>query len=233
VAGVDGSRGGWVVALFPSGVSGIRQGLLRLATSFEEVLSLDPAADVLAVDIPIGLSAERRPGGRGCDREARRLLGPRRSSVFSPPWRGALEARRYDQVRSEGLTIQCFNILPRIREVDRAMTAALQARVRESHPELAFLRLAGAPLGHPKRTPAGRRERLRALRRAPRGFVEAMGRVFRDGTGPLRRRDAAPDDLLDACVLAWTALRIARGGARRLPQEPEVDSRGLRMEIWW
>ena len=55
MAGADGCRGGWVVALFPSGVSGRRPGLLRLAASFDEVLSLEPRADVLAVDIPSGI----------------------------------------------------------------------------------------------------------------------------------------------------------------------------------
>jgi len=42
---------------------------------------------------------------------------------------------------------------------------------------------------------------------------------------------AARDDLYDALVLAWTATRLARGAAARLPAEPEGDGRGLRMEI--
>src|SRR5262249_18232362 len=44
---------------------------------------------------------------------------------------------------------------------------------------------------------------------------------------------AKPDDVLDACVAAWTAERKTIGRARRVPQAPPVDTRGLRMEIWF
>ena len=44
-------------------------------------------------------------------------------------------------------------------------------------------------------------------------------------------RGAAPDDLFDATVLTWTALRVLRGKERRFPELPDYDSRGLRMEI--
>jgi predicted RNase H-like nuclease len=39
------------------------------------------------------------------------------------------------------------------------------------------------------------------------------------------------DDLLDACAAAWSALRIARGAHRTLPDLPKRDSRGHRMAI--
>ena len=50
---------------------------------------------------------------------------------------------------------------------------------------------------------------------------------------PFRRTQVAPDDLLDAYVLTRTACRIATGQASRVPPAPPVDSRGLRMEIWF
>ncbi|TMG01274.1 MAG: DUF429 domain-containing protein [Chloroflexi bacterium] len=40
------------------------------------------------------------------------------------------------------------------------------------------------------------------------------------------------DDYVDALACAWTALCVARGNARRIPSEPELDERGLRMEMW-
>ena len=43
----------------------------------------------------------------------------------------------------------------------------------------------------------------------------------------------AIDDLLDAMAILWTADRYATGAAERLPESPEVDERGLRMEIWF
>ena len=39
------------------------------------------------------------------------------------------------------------------------------------------------------------------------------------------------DDLYDALALLWTAGRILRGEAERVPHDPPSDSRGLLMEI--
>ncbi len=36
----------------------------------------------------------------------------------------------------------------------------------------------------------------------------------------------------DACVACWSAERILRGEAVRIPDDPPLDARGLRMEIW-
>jgi len=42
----------------------------------------------------------------------------------------------------------------------------------------------------------------------------------------------ARDDILDACVCCWSAERIRKKKAIRVPEERLVDSCGLRMEIW-
>src|SRR5205814_8621714 len=89
----------------------------------------------IAIDIPIGLSDD---GPRACDLAARRLLGrPRGSSVFPAPCRGALVATTYRRActvsrRSVGvaLSLECFNIVPKIREVDALMPPARQVFVR-------------------------------------------------------------------------------------------------------
>ena len=39
------------------------------------------------------------------------------------------------------------------------------------------------------------------------------------------------DDALDAIVAAWTAGQAVLGKARTLPENPSLDSKGLRMEI--
>lgn len=208
--GVDGCRGGWLAVPLGGGpalVHGTFAGLLRA----------EPDA-TLAVDVPMGLLDEGRMGDRACDKEARRLLGPRRASVFPPPLRHRLDATE----RPPGMSHQSFGILPRIREVDAAMSPALQARCVEAHPELAFAMLAGHPMRHPKRTAEGAGERRRALGLIP-------GRPF--ARLPARPAGAARDDLLDACVLAWTAARVAARESLRVPVVPLVDSRGLRMEI--
>ena len=198
------------------------------------MLALAEKPIVLAVDMPIGLLDRPLPGGRSCDREARKLLGrPRASSVFTPPTRPGLAAADYSDVprlNGAGMSKEAFNILPKIREVDETITASDQKRVFEAHPELAFSALAGAPMRHNKKTAEGRRERVRLLRRI-------FGRAFQD---PVRLRlehgaaNVAFDDVVDAYVLAHVADRIRRRSAVRLPAaEPQRDKRGLRMEIWY
>ena len=187
----------------------------------------------IAIDMPIGLLDRPVPGGRTCDREARKLLGRgRASSVFTPPTRPGLSASVYADVPSfngAGMSKEAFNILPKIREIDDAIAVSDQKRVFEAHPELAFAALAGAPMRHNKKTAAGRRDRVRLLRRL-------FGSSFQD---PVRLRlehgaaKVALDDVVDAYVLALVADRIRRGLATRLPAaKPPCDRRGLRMEIW-
>ena len=172
---------------------------VRVVPSFSEIV--EARFELVLIDIPIGLLDE---GPRSCDVEARKLLGPRRSSVFPAPSRRLLRARSY---RGQ-CSIQLWNILGKIREVDQVMTPRLQRRVRESHPECSFALLNGAPMRFPKKTPEGLAER-RAL------------------VGPVRRLPgAAEDDVLDACALLWSARRrhVALGDGGR-------DERGLRCEI--
>jgi predicted RNase H-like nuclease len=233
VAGVDGCRAGWVVVLVEQNSKGIQAHQTRLCSRFEEVLILDPKPAAIAIDIPIGLLAESQPGGRECDRQARRLLGRRASSVFTPPTRNLLEATHYEQVRAYGLSIQAFGIVPKIREVDRMITAALQNLVYEAHPELAFRFLVGSPMQHNKKIGKGREERLQALAQAPGDLFRGIRQAFTDDLKTFKRTQVAPDDLLDAYAVAWTALRIANQQAECLPANPLLDRKGLRMEIWY
>jgi predicted RNase H-like nuclease len=240
VAGVDGCRGGWIVVLLQR-TGNTWAPHVTLCPTFADVLTLDPKPAAIAIDIPIGLLDKPQPGGRECDRQARKLLGRRASSIFTPPTRPMLKASRYEQVRTQGLSIQSFNILPKIREVDQLMTPQLQRIVHEAHPELAFMSLAGAPTQYNKKTQEGQEERLQALqhllrfipfpsekRTKVRGVKEEL---FSPATFP--RSQAALDDLLDAYVLAWTAHRIASGQANHVPVEPTLDEKRLRMEIWY
>jgi predicted RNase H-like nuclease len=232
VAGVDGCRAGWVVVLVQQ-TPDMQEHDIRLYPYFAEVLSLSPRPAVMAVDIPIGLLDEHQAGGRECDQQARRLLGRRASSVFTPPTRVLLAATRYEQVRSHGVSIQAFGILSKIREVDRLMTPELQTSVYEAHPELAFRSITGAPMPHNKKTPAGREERLRALEGVLGRLFRGIRPAFESDLMAFKRSQIAPDDLLDAYVLAWLALRIVEGQASRVPPNPPIDEKGLRMEIWY
>ena len=206
VAGVDGCRAGWAVAL--ANCDEILD--VRVVPTFADVLALRPSA--IAVDMPIGLA---ETGSRACDIEARRRLGPRRSSVFPAPLRPMLEADTYQAALAVGgLSKQAYFLLPKIREVDALMTPRRQGTIVEAHPELCFAHLLDHPCRAPKRTPEGRAERQTVV-----SFT-----IDRPPTG------AAWDDVLDACALVETARRLVNGGVERLGDGAR-DRKGLRCEI--
>jgi predicted RNase H-like nuclease len=228
IAGVDGCRAGWVVALLDV-VTG--RTAFRVVPKFSDVLTLCEKPVVIGVDMPIGLLDAAERGGRACDRLARDLLGwPRRNSVFSPPVRGALAAdtfpsacrlNRASSPLGIGISKQCFAIFGKLNEVDAAMSPAVQSRVFEVHPELSCTAmLAGKPMAYGKKTPSGRTERLGVL--ALTGLATTVPTVA----------GATSDDVLDALAACWTARRIHEGQAVRVPHHPPVDARGLRTEIW-
>ena len=233
VAGVDGCPAGWIVALARIRHERLDALSFILCAHFDEVLHLEATPTIIAVDMPIGLLPAPQPGGRLCDRQARRILGRRASSVFSPPSRRILHAMHYDEVRTQGMSRQAFGILPKIREVDRVMTPALQSTVYEAHPELAFTAAAGLPMRYNKKTAAGREERLQALVQAAEPRLRHPDQLLSQGLSAFKRTQVASDDLLDAMVLTRTAYRIATAQATCLPLEPPADSLNLRMEIWF
>jgi predicted RNase H-like nuclease len=228
VVGVDGCPGGWVSARYDLASNSLT---LRVYSSFADILAAYLDAPCIAVDIPIGLE-EGRP--RQADVEAHKVLGPRKSSVFSSPDRRLVEVAAYADANArsrllldKGISRQAHAIYPRVAEVNGLLSPRLQERVVEVHPEVCFWALAGgAPMAHPKRTPEGFEER-RAL----------LASAFPGADVPSRSdarhlaRPAVPDDILDAIVAAWTARRFARGEAGRMPDPPPTDSAGLRMEM--
>jgi predicted RNase H-like nuclease len=179
---------------------------------------------VAAVDMPIGLPAT---GSRACDREARRLLGPRRSSVFPAPVRAVLATGSYAEacdvsraVSGKALSKQVYNIVDKIRVLNALESPRLQRMLFEACPELSFALMAdGRPMRLPKRSAQGRAERVALLERE-------LGLGSLDGAPPA---GAAADDVLDALALAWTARRYVAGSCLRLGGE--LDETGLRMEV--
>jgi predicted RNase H-like nuclease len=186
------------------------------------------------VDIPIGIPAD---GRRVAEGQARRLLGPRRSSVFSTPARPVLDASDYPEAlqrsrlaTGKGVSRQAWNLVPKIVEVDRWMAMQppheTEAWVFEIHPELAFARLAGAPLPEPKRGAAGHARRRALLAGAVAHDEEGIDRLV--GAG--RAAGAGPDDVLDALAVACSA-RGSGGGPLTTLGDGGRDERGLVMRI--
>ena len=219
LAGVEPCPGGWFV------VSGKLQGVSlfpeppTVVASILDVLDSRPPYEIIALHAPIGLPGERTPGGRACDRQARKLLGTRRgSAVSAPPTRSDV----YDS-SGEGLSAVVRAQLARIREVQRDVASYHQRTVFEVHPELGFYQLNDdTPLRYAKRTHLGTEERLSLLQARMPGLERVL--------------DNIPDGVrlatvLDACVDLWTARRIAARAVARLPEVPEWNEDGLRMEM--
>lgn len=246
LAGADGGReGAWVVARGRLGAAGVERLRAEVVGSLGEVLhpSGGPAPERVALDVPIGLPEVARRGGRPADAEARARLGARASTVFSAPCRIALAeaaahafhvgayhdaAEASAQASPEGLRLskQAFFLLPRIHEVDVYLAAHPEdaARVFEVHPELAFLTLAGGTELEPKKTFRGKLTRLRALAAAKLEVPDAALALEAEPR-------VSADDVLDAFACLWSAARLARGEAERVPAEPERDARGRLMAI--
>ena len=218
LAGVAPTPRGWVVAAAKLVGVSLYPEQPELVTRFGDVVDHIPSYAVVAVCAPIGLHDDWAPGGRTCDREARRLLGwPRLGAIASAPARKDLLA---DDLAHGNVVMR--RQAARLAELDEEMEPHRQRSVYAVHPELSFFQLNGdQPVTGSRRTSAGRAERAALLA----GRVQGIERVLGDESGI-----ATANQLLDAGVALWTARRIAARAASRLPLDPEWDSSGLRME---
>lgn len=229
--GIDGCKKRWfAVILTEEGDWDI-----EVFSDVSHLLNKIDNSSLILIDIPIGLR-ESGAQERHCDTEARRLLGPKRaSSVFPAPCRAAIHCENYTEARDineertgRRLSLQTWNILRKIREVDNLLINRefAKSRVRETHPEICFWAMAGHPMEHYKKTAEGCSERMQVLQSVYPNSNDIIKRALKD----YKRKDVARDDILDALSAAVTATV----GVQRLvsfPEIPEFDSRGLRMEI--
>lgn len=223
VLGVDGWRGAWVGALLEG-----RSVRLLTLPDVAAVLAV-PGVEVVAIDMPIGLSED---GARACDEEARhRLRGSGAAgSVFPSPVRAVLAAGDYAHARelsraatggARAPSAQTYQLVAAIRQLDDALGDPPDDRVVEVHPELAFRALDRAVRDR-KGTASGTVQRLRGLRR-----VMDVEDALADAPQGVPVIDA-----LDACAAAWSAQRIADGRGECVGDGAR-DSRGRRMRICW
>ena len=235
VTGVDACRRGWVAVSLdvpgpaadlsavdlpaPARPGRIRVDAVRVHASLAGVLEGD-GASVVGIDMPLGLLES---GWREADRAARKLLGPRRSSVFAIPPRDVWAQASYPaanqrcrELTGQGMPIQAWGLRAKLLEADQYRVTCRHP-LYEVHPELAFGAMAGTPLVHSKHTAAGRELRRQLLGLA--GIV--VPRVPR----------APVTDTLDAAAVAWSAWRIATGQAVVVPGRPQRDGRGREIAI--
>jgi predicted RNase H-like nuclease len=231
VAGVDGRRGGWALALVAVDGDGdpvdVRWADVagQDAAGFRRVLTLAAGAAAVGVDCPIGLP---RDAWRPVDLEAKRRLGPASARVFLTPPRAVLAATTYSEARAvaravlagRGVSAQTYGLRRIVLAVDQVLTSGEDTDVvLEVHPELSFMALAGRAPGDPlpsKKTDAGRAARLAAL----------------GGWAPDAVSGApAGDDGLDALAAAWSAWRFVTGRAEVLGGAPDDLGVPMRMVV--
>jgi predicted RNase H-like nuclease len=213
VVGVDGCPDGWVaVVLADDSVDVVH------VTSIDGLDEIVPAGTVVAVDIPMWFPTAPP---RRSEIAARSVLGAKRaSSIFPTPIRAAIDAPDHATANAlskertgRGVSAQAYALTAKIREVD-AWRARTVLDVREVHPETSFAVLLDGPAVHAKKTWSGTGERRRALAGVGIDLTPFEGRAL---------GRAAVDDVVDAGVAAWTARRIVRGEALRLPEDADPD----------
>lgn len=228
-AGIDGCKAGWIMMTLDEDP---RYEILR---SDEELLNTLNEFDRIFIDMPIGLEEDEY--NRECDILLRKKLGKEYApSVFSPPIRSALHAPSYVEanmqsyeVTEKKLTVQSWNITPKIRVLDRFLTAnpELQEKVLESHPELLFMNLNGGMIYQKKNTKKGLRHRLDLVKE----HEPVAADFFREIKEEYRRNEVEEDDIVDALALALAAKQSIDKGIKTLPENPPKDSQGLKMAI--
>lgn len=179
--GLDRTRSGWVMLSLVDG----RFERCEVIPTVEHA----PSGGVVGIDMPMW---HPPPGARRVSElAARRILGPRASTVFLTPPADALTAD-WDHARSQGVSKQMWNLAPSMAEVARHR----RPEWIEVHPEVVFASLAGRPLA-PKKTWTGVMQR--------RHHLAAAGVRLPDDLGPAGL--VPTDDILDAAACALVAAR--------------------------
>ena len=226
--GIDGCKYGWICAQLKNEAIS-----LTLLGHINEVKKVD--SQRIFIDIPIGLSDQFNT--RTIDFELRKLLSKKRkSSVFTPPIREALEAPTYQlgnqinkSISGKGISIQAWNIGHKIKEVNQFLSQnhLYQKKMSESHPELCFELLNNGPLNHSKKTLSGMEERIKIINK----YINISSQEIRNFGKECKSDKAKLDDIIDAIVLSLSAMRWELSGKRQITQEKEKDTFKLPFNI--
>lgn len=227
VAGIDGYNGGWVAVVVDSG--DFSKAETKWESSLQELIDIGNI-ELSLVDIPVGLSTG--PEDREVENTIRTFLTGKASSVFNSPCRQALSGQSYEeaseinkQILGKGLSKQSWSLFPKIQEADLVAQNPSNGSVKEGHPEVSFAVVNNSPILASKKSAKGMLERVSVL--------SDLGFDFSGLAGNLPdRHSAAPDDLLDAAILAWSANRVINNQHISFPNAPRRDECGLEMAVF-
>jgi len=198
---------------------------LELHGTLDELLAAAEAAEVVAVDVPVGHEDPRGEAGgrRTCERAARELLGDAVDRILPLPPPRAFELDHFHQAQrrceDEGwpeLARPIWGGRHRVEALTRARPE--DERLVEAHPELSFTAM------HQARGGEGPLEHYGDAYEA---LVERAELLEAEGwpVDALEDEDCPPRLRLDAAATAWTAHRVAAGEAFTVPADPPEDPR--------
>ena len=227
IAGIDGSKGGWVC------VSGYENNYKEL--KFEKLKEFNDVKsknfNLVLVDIPIGLDIDLKKGGRIVDKLARKELLTNKSSIFNAPSRLVLDAKNYEEAnkinksKGMGLSKQSWNLVKKIKEVDKYIRDSNETIIFESHPEIIFQIMKRGKVSSKKKNEEGIIERRNLL--VKNGF----DKVFLERNLSAKDNFYKQDDFIDACSLFWSANRAIANSEVKIPNDKVLDSEGIIMQI--
>jgi predicted RNase H-like nuclease len=228
LAGVVPCPGGWLV--LPARLAGVTVIVEdpEVFATLIEVLEYKPKFEAGAIWAPVGFFDEPQESPyRPCDAEAREMIGwPRLVSVRPVPSRATLRAATRDQARElePWLTNDDLRRFRWMKEAEQNFQPFHQRNWFAAHPDLSFYVLNGdRPVTSSPYQPEGVLERMNLIKGKLPGVEDAVTKTPPAG--------AAQIHLLQAAGLLWTARRAAGRAINRLPQDPNWDNSGLRMEL--
>ena len=250
--GVDGCRGGWLIAktegerddfsaLSLSVVStlakafslkALKEKALKGKTlekkAFKQKALKEKATQLVLIDMPKGLLSDK---ARKIEGLARQLLKGQASTVFNVPVVDAVFAGDYQdasainyRMTGKKLSKQAWYLCQKIRELDELLAEefSLSDEIFESHPELVFRLMAGVQLPK-KKLAEGLSARLALLEQAGMPATQLVNNLI----DQYPRSVCFADDAVDALVL----LLLTHCPSEDLDQEAEIDRRGIPINL--
>ncbi len=228
VAGIDGCKYGWIIIKWVDS-----RYAYDVYPTFIELMRDNKDLDRILIDIPIGLSSKKHP--RTIDKEMRKELQNRRSTVFNAPCRAAVyekdneKARQLNiQIEGKSLSIQSLFIREKIREVDQFLVESNSVvELIESHPEICFKHLNQNIVQTKKSKSEGIDERLKIIENYDSQLLD----LYKSAIKIFKRSEVKKDDIVDAMVLCL-ANRLAKGNTLSfLTDSNTIDEEGIKMRV--
>jgi len=197
--GIDGCRGGWIIAWLKAD----QPAEVHSVETLQPFLKKAPKEAIILIDMILYKAKESYP--RPFDRLAKSQLGKWHSRVFPAPPQEALMAKDYPDACNRSLTHigkkiskQCYNLFPKIREANHPSIPKEQ--LIEYHPEIAFKQLNQNKIVEAsKKTEVGRNQRQALIEsHLPNISIASL-------SPPRKKHPWQTDDLFDALALALVA----------------------------